>query len=45
MDDYIAKPIQTAELLAILERVRTGDREPSEDELSRWFNSSISGAG
>jgi protein-histidine pros-kinase len=45
MDDYIAKPIQTAQLLAILEQVRKADQQPSEVDLSHWFNSSLSGAG
>jgi protein-histidine pros-kinase len=45
MDDYIAKPIQTAQLLKILEGLRSTALQPSENDLSRWFNSSVSGAG
>ncbi len=39
MDDYLAKPIQQAQLIEVLKRAMRARDEPAEDDPSRWFRS------
>jgi protein-histidine pros-kinase len=38
MDDYLSKPVQSAQLVQALDRARQRDGDPADEDLARWFN-------